>query len=170
MKFLLIGLKKRISEEKTLKEITPIYINREMDEKDVKKIKAFVKKNSYPPYEIIKDSMLHKAQQWKNKGDMELKFHYLMMNSEYRYENHKYLQEIYENIDDVELIKKNGDEIDKLGGIQTMEYNAFAFCEVLTYLVNTYGKTKFEQNELYYKMKRQLQTSWDGVGTWKFTH
>ena len=91
-----------------------------------------------------------------------------MMNSEYRYENHKYLQEIYENIDDVELIKKNGDEIDKLGGIQTMEYNAFAFCEVLTYLVNTYGKTKFEQNELYYKMKRQLQTSWDGVGSWKF--
>ena len=139
-----------------------------MDEKDVKKIKAFVKKNSYPPYEIMKDSMLHKAQQWKNKGDMELKFHYLMMNSEYRYENHKYLKEIYENIDDVELIKKNGDEIDKLGGIQTMEYNAFAFCEVLTYLVNTYGKTKFEQNELYYKMKRQLQTSWDGVGSWKF--
>ena len=80
-----------------------------MDEKDVKKIKAFVKKNSYPPYEIMKDSMLHKAQKWKNKGDM--------MNSEYRYENHKYLQEIYENIDDVELIKKNGDEIDKLGGI-----------------------------------------------------
>ena len=141
-----------------------------MDEKDVKKIKAFVKKNSYPPYEIMKDSMLHKAQKWKNKADMELKFHYLMMNSEYRYENYKYLQEIYENIDDVELIKKIGDEIDKLGGIQTMEYNAFAFCEVLTYLVNTYGKTKFEQNELYYKMKRQLQTSWDGVGTWKFTH
>ena len=72
----------------------------------MKKIKAFVKKNSYPPYEIMKDSMLHKAQQWKNKGDMELKFHYLMMNSEYRYESHKYLQEIYENIDDVELIKK----------------------------------------------------------------
>ena len=108
-----------------------------MDEKDVKKIKAFVKKNSYPPCEIMKDSMLHKAQKWKNEGDMELKFHYLMMNFEYRYENHKYLQEMYENIDDVELIKKNGDEIDKLGGIQTMEYNAFAFCEVLTYLVNT---------------------------------
>ena len=51
-----------------------------------------------------------------------------------------------------------------------MEYNAFAFCEVLTYPVNTYGKTKFEQNELYYKMKRQIETSWDGVGSWKFMH
>ena len=50
-----------------------------------------------------------------------------------------------------------------------MEYNAFAFYEALTCLVNTNGKTKFEQNELYYKMKRQLQTSWDGVGSWKFT-
>ena len=36
-----------------------------------------------------------------------------------------YVKEIYENIDDVELIKKNGDKIDKLGGIQTMEYNVF---------------------------------------------
>ena len=45
MKFLLISHKKRIVEEKHLiKEITPLYINREVDEKDVKKIKSFVKK------------------------------------------------------------------------------------------------------------------------------
>ena len=29
-----------------------------------------------------------------------------------------------------------------------MEYNAFAFAEVLTFLVNTHGKTNFEQNEM----------------------
>ena len=49
-----------------------------------------------------------------------------------------------------------------------MEYNAFAFAEVLTFLVNTYAKTNFEQNEMYYKMKRQIQTSWDGVGSCEF--
>ena len=94
---------------------------------------------------------------------MEFKFHCLMMNFEYGYSNHNHVKEIYEHIDDVELIKNSGDEIDTIGGIQAMEYNAFACCEGLTYLVNTNGKAKFEQNELYYKMKRQLQESWDGA-------
>ena len=107
-----------------------------MDEKDVKKIKAFVKKNPYPSYDFITDLMLSKAKKYKNVGDMEFKFHYLLMNSEYGYSNHKYMKEIYENIDDIELIKKNGDEIDTIGGIQTMEYNAFAFVEVLVYLID----------------------------------
>ena len=71
MKFQLINLKKRISEEKTFKEITAIYVNREMDEKDVKKIKAFVKKNPYPSYDFITDLMLSKAKKYKNMGDME---------------------------------------------------------------------------------------------------
>ena len=133
-----------------------------MDEKVVKKIQAFVKKNPYPTYE------LSKAEKCKHMGDMEFKFHDLMMNSEYGYSNQSYMKEIYENIDDIELIKHNGDEIDTIGGIQSMEYNTFAFCEVLTYLVNEKGNTNFEQHELYYKMKRQLQESWDGVGSWKF--
>ena len=49
-----------------------------------------------------------------------------------------------------------------------MEYIAFAFAEVLTFLISTHAKTKLEQNEMYYTMKRQIQTSWDGVGSWKF--
>ena len=47
MKFLLIGLKKRTSEEKTLKEITTIYIKRKMDYTDLNtyKIQArYIKK------------------------------------------------------------------------------------------------------------------------------
>ena len=139
-----------------------------MDEKDVKKIKASVKKNPYPSYDFITDLILNKAKEWKQRGDMELKFHYLMMNSEYGYYNHNYMKEIYENIDDVELIKNNGNEIDTIGGIQTMEYNAFVFIEVLNYLIKEKAKINFEKTELYYKMKRQLQTSWDGVGSWKF--
>ena len=50
------------------------------------------------------------------------------------------MKEIYENIDDVELIKNNGNEIDTMGGIQTMEYNAFVFVEVLIYLIG--GKSQ----------------------------
>ena len=43
MKFLLIGLKKRISEEKTLKEITTIYIKRKMDYTDLNTYKIQAK-------------------------------------------------------------------------------------------------------------------------------
>ena len=139
-----------------------------MESKTIEKIKKFVKKNPYPIYEVIRDLMLGKADVCKRKGDMEMKFHYLMMNSEYGYDNHKYMKEIYENIDDVELIKKNGTEIHKRGGIQAMEYNAFAFYEALIFLVHFDAKTNFEKNELRYKMKYQLQTAWDGVGDWKF--
>ena len=43
MKFLLIGLKKRISEENTLKEITTIYIKRKMDYTDLNTYKTQAK-------------------------------------------------------------------------------------------------------------------------------
>ena len=89
--------------------------------------------------------MLGKADVCKRKGDMEMTFHYLMMNSEYGYDNHNYMKEIYENIEDVELIKKNGSEILKKGGIQSMEYNAFAFCEGLLFLVNFDAKTNLKK-------------------------
>ena len=77
-----------------------------MDENDVKKIMAFIKENPYPFYEFITDLMLSKPKEWSHMGDMELKFHYLTMNSEYGYSNQNYMKEIYEDIDDVELIKK----------------------------------------------------------------
>ena len=43
MKFLLIGLTKRISEEKTIKEITTIYIKRKMDYTDLNTCKIQAK-------------------------------------------------------------------------------------------------------------------------------
>ena len=59
-----------------------------MESKITEKIKKFVKKSPYPIYEVIRDLMLGKADFCKRKGDMEMKFHYLMMNSEYGYGNH----------------------------------------------------------------------------------
>ena len=47
-----------------------------------------------------------------------------------------------------------------------MVYNSTAFLEVIKYLINEKAKTQFEQNELYYKMKLQLNECWDGIGEW----
>ena len=137
-----------------------------MDEKTIQKIKSFVKKNPYPSYDFVVDMILSKAKKWKDEGVMEFKFHYFMMNSEYGHNNHKLLKEIYENIENDELIRRNGEEINSSGGYQAMAYNSYAFVETLKYLIGEKAKTKFEQNELYYKMILQQQNCWDGIGEW----
>ena len=139
-----------------------------MDPEKVKKIKAFTNKNPYPSYEFMEDFILDKARKWHDRGDVEFKMYYFMMHSEYGYTNHKLLKEIYENIEDTEIIKKNGEQIDGLGGIQTMEYNARAFHEGLIYLMNEKARTKFEKQDMVSVMKLQLQEGWDGVGEWVF--
>ena len=137
-----------------------------MESKTNGKIKKFVKKNPYPSYDFVGDMILSKAKKWKDEGVMEFKFHYLMMNSEYGLNNHNLLKEIYENIEGEELVRRNGEEINNSGGYQAMAYNSYAFAEILKYLIGEKAKTKFEQNELYYKMKLQQENCWDGVGEW----
>ena len=44
-----------------------------------------------------------------------------------------------------------------------MEYHAFAFIEVLTYLINEKGKTKLEQNEMH--CKNSKSDNFKQVGT-----
>ena len=56
--------------------------------------------------------ILSKAQKLKDEGVMEFHFPYLMMNSEYGLHNHDLLNEIYENIEDEEFVRRNGKEID----------------------------------------------------------
>ena len=137
-----------------------------MDEKTIQKIKLFVKKNPYPSYELVEKMLLRKAQDWKDKGDMELKSHYLMMNSEYGHNNHNAMKNIYENIENEELIRRIGETLFIVRGMPTMIYNSTAFIEILNYLINENAKTKFERVELYYKMRLQLNECWDGIGEW----
>ena len=137
-----------------------------MESKTIEQIKKFVTKAPYPSYNFVEDMILSKAKKWKDEGCMEFKFHYLMMNSEYGLNNHNLLKEIYENIEDEDLVRRNGEEINSLGGTQAMTYNSYAFVEILKYLIGEKAKTKFEQTELYNKMILQQQNCWDGIGEW----
>ena len=141
-----------------------------MDETTIQKIKSFVKKNPYPSYKFVEDMILSKARKWKAENEVELSIHYIMIITKYRQNNHNLMKEIYENIDNVELIKNNGCKIFKLDDddVEAMEYNSYAFVEVLKYLIGEKAKTKFEQTEMYHIMKLQLQKNWNGVGEWEF--
>ena len=59
-----------------------------MESKTIDKIMKFVKKISYPSYEFVENMILSKAKNCKDEGEMEFKFQYLMMNSEYGHNNH----------------------------------------------------------------------------------
>ena len=130
-----------------------------MEDKTLKKIKTFVKKNPFPSYEFIENMLLEKANKWKQKGDMDLKFHYLSMNSEYGKHNHNKLKEIYENIENDELIKKNGSDINENGTPRTLHYNHFAMCEILQHLIK--DKSLNDANEIYHGIKLQIENNWE---------
>ena len=71
------------------------------------------------------------------------------------------LKDIYENIEDTEIIKKSSDG---LVANQTMECNAKAFLEVLTSPMKEEAITKFGKQDMVSVLKLQLQQGWDGVG------
>ena len=130
-----------------------------MEDKTLKKIKTFVKKNPFPSYEFIENMLLEKAKRWKQKGDMELKLHYLMINSEYGKHKHNKLKEIYENIENDELIKKNGSDIVENGTPRTLHYNHFAMCEILQLLIK--DKSLNDANEIYHGIKLRIENNWN---------
>ena len=130
-----------------------------MEDKTLKKIKTFVKKNPFPSYEFIENMFLEKAKEWKNKGEMELKLHYLSMNSEYGHQNHKMLKEIYEDIENDELIKKHGADIVENGTPRTLHYNHFAMCEILRHLIKDQNMNNV--NAIYHGIKLQIENNWE---------
>ena len=130
-----------------------------MDAKTLKKIKTFIKKNPFPSYGFIENMLLEKANKWKQRGDMELKLHYLMINSEYGKHNHNKLKEIYENIENDELIKKNGSDIVENGTQRTLHYNHFAMCEILQHLINDQNFNN--ANAIYHGIKLQIENNWE---------
>ena len=130
-----------------------------MQDKTLKKIKTFVKKNPFPSYEFVENMLLEKAKEWKQKGEMELKLHYLSMNSEYGKHNHNKLKEIYENIENDELIKRNGSDIDENGTPRTLHYNHFAMCEILRHLIKDQNMNN--ANAIYHGIKLQIENNWE---------
>ena len=145
--------------QKGLKDKTPyIMRNLTMEDKALKKVKAFVKKNPFPSYEFIGNMLLEKANRWKQQGGMELKFHYLWMNSEYGKYNHKKLKEIYEDIENDEFIKKNGSSINKHGTQTTLKYNHFAMCEILQHLIKDQNLNN--ANAIYHNIKLRVENNW----------
>ena len=131
-----------------------------MVEEARKKVTTFINENPYPSY----DTIMHMLQdKFKDGNDAE----YVCMRSEYGQENHEWMKQIYENISDEELIRKNGRKIYNRGDETAMVYNFYTLLAVLNFIFKAKGMTHDEMVAIMYPVKTQVSRCWDGVGIWR---
>ena len=123
-------------------------------QKDIQKMKNFIIQNPYPKYgDVIK--IIRKTDE------------FIYKDAEYGTPNHEWMKEIYENILDKEIVKKNGEMINRRGDKQTMVMNYYTLLDVIdSFLL----KSKLNQDDkmfILYNFKDLLSTYWDGVGDWR---
>ena len=117
----------------------------------------FIIENPYPKYdEVIKII--------KNEDHRM----YLDLFAEYGRPNHQWMKEIYENMLDKDIVKKNGELINERGDGQAMIYNFYTLLSVVNHFLRK-AKHKMKEDDivfLQYNFKDMLSSYWDGVGVW----
>ena len=133
-------------------------------EKTVKKVKSFIKKNPYPKYEEVVETLVNIARKVPNDN---LKQEVFNMISEYGRENHKLMKEIYENIMDEKVIKENGKKINSRGGKVAMVGNYYVIVNILGDKTDKLKMKHDDVVEILYPIKTQISECWHGVGEWR---
>ena len=118
----------------------------------------FVFENPYPKYEeIIKIT--------KNEDHRM----YVDMFAEYVKDNHKWMKEIYENILEKEIVKKNGELINERGDKTAMVHNYYTILSVVNHFLRK-AKHKMKEDDIMfiqYDFKDIISSYWDGIGDWR---
>jgi hypothetical protein len=87
--------------------------------------------------------------------------------AEYSFMNHDCLKTIWNNFNNKELIRKQGQMIYERGGIQAMRANFYTFIHVLGYTLNKDETLNDEDKQDIWTSKRLLESYWDGIGEWQ---
>ena len=127
-------------------------------QEDILKAKKFIENNPYPKYDKVINIM---------KNDGILKNDFMDMFSEYGTPNHEWMKEIYENILDKNIVRKNGEMIYKRGNLFTMQMNYYTFICVVKYFLEKSNLDEDEQMFIHYNFKDLLSNYWDGIGGWR---
>lgn len=123
---------------------------------DREKFLKFIKNNPYPSYDFVSNELILK----KNRDFDQF--------AEYGTQNHEYMKEIYENIFDSKLIKKNGKAIFERGGMQTLHMNYETLLSVVSHLISHKKNMSHDDKILIlYNIKDIVSSFWNGVGDWR---
>ena len=124
-------------------------------ERDRNKLRNFISKNPYPKYgEVI--TII--------KGNQDM---YMNMYAEYGQENHTLIKEIYENVLDKELVKRNGELIRERGDETAMVWNYYSLLTVVAHFLKKGNMNDEDNIFIHYNFKNLVSCYWNGVGEWK---
>ena len=123
-------------------------------ERDRNKLRNFISKNPYPKYgEVI--TII--------KGNQDM---YMNMHAEYGQENHTLIKEIYENVLDKELVKRNGELMER-GDETAMVWNYYLLLTVVAHFLKKTNMKDEDKIFIHYNFKNLVSCYWNGVGEWK---
>ena len=94
---------------------------------------------------------------------------YVDMFAGYGKDNHKWMKEIYENILEKEIVKKNGGLINERGEKTAMVYNYYTILSVVNHFLGKAKRKMKEDNIIFvqYNFKDIISRYWDGIGDWR---
>ena len=125
-------------------------------ERDREKLRKFVRNNPYPSYNFVANELI-----LKEEKDFD-------QFSEYGTPNHDWIKEIYENLFDEEIVKKNGRYIYERGGTRTLHHNHQTLLLVLNHLLNKQKSMSYDDKVLIFlNFKQIVSNRWDGIGRWR---
>ena len=104
----------------------------------------------YPSYDTVCD-LLSKVKQ-------------INVSSEYSKVNHQYLKLIWENIDNTNLIKVVGENINDRGGITSLRASYYTLLHVMRPIVKANQDMYMDS---WYDVKNRISYAWDGIGEWR---
>ena len=124
-------------------------------ERDRNKLRNFISKNPYPKYRevitIIKENQVMS----------------INMYAEYGQENPTLIKEIYENVLNKELVKRNGELIRERGDETAMVWNYYSLLSVVSHVLKKANIKDEDKTFIYHNFKSLVSCYWNGVGDWK---
>ena len=125
-------------------------------ERDREVLRKFVKNNPNPSYNIVANELI-----LKQEKDFD-------QFSEYGTPNHNWLKEIYENLFDNEIVKRNDKHISERGDTKTLQHNYQSLLLVLNHLLDKQKRMSYDDKILIFlNFKKIVSSMWDGIGEWR---
>ena len=107
-------------------------------ERDREKLRKFVRNNPYPSYSFVANELILKQKTYFDQF------------SEYGRPNHDWIKEIYENLFDDKIVKRNGQYIYKEGDTKTLHHNHQTLLLVLNHLIEKQMSMSYDDKILIF--------------------
>lgn len=130
-------------------------------------VKNFIRDNPYPAYRDMLEMIFTRIREELQDASEEKKMEAIELVYDYKQHNHIWMKEIYENITNDKLIKKNGELINEKGGMWSMISSYSILRDFLNIRVKELKLDREKAIDIFYPITKQISVCWTGVGDWR---